>query len=406
MLLHSILSKLIAVFAISIILTITAIIQITQYSNKALRAESISRLYFAILAINKLYASGAGVEIDKYLQDIDFQEITDKRFMRELCTSNDKPIDHKTNFGLIQGIVYKDKYYLKLINQKNNSLKVYENTHNNNINDGLIKLLISLIIMMFFASLIYCYNLIQPLKGLTRHIRDLSNGKNSNFSYYKNDEIGLLTKEFNKATKKNNELVLARRFFLRAIMHELKTPIAKGMFAATMPESEKNKKILISVFKGMNALVNEFKQVEEILSKNHEVVLKEYSYSYLLEQSISALYLDNLQIIDVKMNEDRTIIVDGALFIILIKNLLDNAIKYSSNHKCIIEFQKDYINVKNIGEEKDFNTEEYFKPFARGNVEQSGFGLGLYLIKYICDTQGFELKYFYDDGYHNFRIIL
>lgn len=402
----SIRAKLVTIFIVSVLLTSIISATILKYTQTALRLENESRLYFAILTLDKLYSSGVASQINKYLLDIDFEEINDEDFINEIYTSTDKPIDIKTNFGLVSGIVYDNRYFLKINNIKNNTTRVYENTHDSNITSNNVLVLTFCMVGLFILSLLFCYFLIEPLHHLKNHIINLLNNRPSNFVYEKNNEIGILYKEFNKAIKKNNELTVARRFFLRAIMHELKTPIAKGMFAASMPENEKNKEILLNVFKNMNSLINELKNLEEILSSNHDVVLEEKTYSTLLEESLNALYLDDLSVVDVKMHVNKKILVDSSLLVILIKNLLDNALKYSSERKCIIEFFANEIIVRNKGEEQDFDVNEYFKPFIRGKNTANSFGLGLYLIKYICDTQGYKIEYFYTNEYHNFKVTL
>ena len=402
----SIRAKLVTIFIVSVLLTSIISATILKYTQTALRLENESRLYFAILTLDKLYSSGVASQINKYLLDIDFKEINDEDFINEIYTSTDKPIDIKTNFGLVSGIVYDNRYFLKINNIKNNTTRVYENIHDSNITSNNVLVLTFCMVGLFISSLMFCYFLIEPLYHLKNHIINLLSNRPSNFVYEKNNEIGILYKEFNKAIKKNNELTVARRFFLRAIMHELKTPIAKGMFAASMPENEKNKEILLNVFKNMNSLINELKNLEEILSSNHDVVLEEKTYSTLLEESLNALYLDDLSVVDVKMHVNKKILVDSSLLVILIKNLLDNALKYSSERKCIIEFFANEIIVRNKGEEQDFDVNEYFKPFIRGKNTANSFGLGLYLIKYICDTQGYKIEYFYTNEYHNFKVTL
>jgi len=50
-------------------------------------------------------------------------------------------------------------------------------------------------------------------------------------------------------------------------MHELKTPITKGLIAAQMIEKSKNQERLISVFHKLENLINELAAIEQITSK-------------------------------------------------------------------------------------------------------------------------------------------
>lgn len=55
------------------------------------------------------------------------------------------------------------------------------------------------------------------------------------------DEIGQVAVEFDNAVCKIRELIRSRQLFLRAIMHELKTPIGKGRIVSEMVANETQK---------------------------------------------------------------------------------------------------------------------------------------------------------------------
>lgn len=374
------------------------------YYNDLQKAENKIQLYNAILLTDKLYAKGGSDKIYDFLVQLGFEEVTDKQLKKNILIEDASLIDMQTNFGKVFGLVYDKNYYLKINNLKYDESKVFKNIQESSISIlWIIILNIIICLIMIFIS-IYIYSLIKPLNGLKTHIFNSIQRKNSNFKYTKANEIGDIYKEFEKIIKKNNELTIARQFFLRSIMHELKTPIAKGQFAAAMPENEKNKIILSNVFKTLNSIIDEVKKIENVLSNENYLELKPYKYSYLLDKSIKSLLLEDESIIKTKISEDKTITTDEYLFTLVIKNLLDNAIKYSSDEKCEIEFFANMVEVRNYGEKTEFNEKEYFQAFVRGNSKKGGYGLGLYLIKYVCDTQGYVIEYEYSDKKHIFRI--
>lgn len=375
---------------------------VEHYTKEIENAEKLNREYLVLLTLERFFSNSSGVH--SYLIDTDFQEITDDEKMVNIYTSGKEIAKNELKIGSVSVMDYQNKHFL-VINDKNN-VRVYENLHSSDMATTVARIAF----LVFFAFLLLTYFVLKrnlkPLKSLAEHIKNWSNEEtHKEFIYKKSDEIGLLAKEFNKAAKKNDELVLSRQFFLRAIMHELKTPIGKGMILIDLPQNEKNKNTLRQVFLRINSLLDEFKKIEAILSKHHKLELQECKYSYLYEQTLNALFLEKDSVVSVKIQKDESIEVDLELFIVLLKNLIDNALKYSSDGLCEVVFDKKYILVKNNGEKLTQDIKEYFKPFIRGNTNKPGYGLGLYLINYVCNTSGFKLEYFYDNC-HNFKVIL
>ena len=97
---------------------------------------------------------------------------------------------------------------------------------------------------------------------------------------------------------------------------------------------------------------------------------------------------------------------DFNLFTLSVKNLVDNAIKYSTDSKVIIESVQYDLLIKNKGSPLKLDINEYFKPYFKDikNPLSEGFGLGMYIIKTALDAQNFDLRYHHKDGYNIFTI--
>jgi len=241
-----------------------------------------------------------------------------------------------------------------------------------------------------------------PISILKNQIKTFSKGNlNINCKSDKKDEIAEVANEFDNAVSTIRDLIQSRQLFLRAIMHELKTPIGKGRLVSEMLKDEKAKKRLHSIFERLNLLIDEFAKIEKITSKNFDLKPKPYKMSDLVEGSIDILMIENpKKFITTNIINDYIIEVDFELFTLVIKNLLDNGIKYSKNHHIeIIINQK--LKIKNIGRELNEPLENYFKPF---HTSKQGLGLGLYIVKSILDIHKMGLKYEYNSGCNIFEI--
>ena len=244
---------------------------------------------------------------------------------------------------------------------------------------------------------------LKPISVLKNKIKTFSEGNlNIQCSSNKKDEIGEVANEFNNAVTMIRELITSRQLFLRAIMHELKTPIGKGRLIAEMLPDERNKARMHSIFERLNLLIDEFAKIEKITSKNFKLDIKPYKISDLIEASIDILMLENSKdYIEVQLLEDYQIEVDFELFTLVIKNMLDNAIKYSIDKKVLIQINNHKLAIVNKGEKLNEPLENYFKPF---HTSKKGLGLGLYIVKSILDIHKKELRYEYEDDKNIFII--
>jgi two-component system OmpR family sensor kinase len=198
------------------------------------------------------------------------------------------------------------------------------------------------------------------------------------------------------------ELLDSRQLFLRAIMHELKTPIAKGRFVAEMISEEKHRERIHSIFERLNLLIDEFAKIEKITSKTFECTVKPYKMSDLFEASQDMLMIDNPKhFISIKIEKDYILKVDFELFTLVIKNLLDNALKYSDNKYITVIISEAGIEIMNQGEKLKEPLSHYFEPF---HTSKKGLGLGLYIVKSILDIHEMRLDYLYKEGANWFRI--
>jgi two-component system OmpR family sensor kinase len=264
-------------------------------------------------------------------------------------------------------------------------------------------LVFSSVFVLILILYLWIMKSLRPLAKLKSQIQKFSEGDlNINCKSNKDDEIAEVANEFDHAVTMIRELIHSRQLFLRAIMHELKTPIAKGRLVAEMLPNEKNKSRMHSIFERLNLLIDEFAKIEKITSKNFELTLKPFKMTDLVEASIDMLMIDNpKRLIELELEQDYLATVDFELFTLVIKNLLDNAIKYSTDNHVTIVISEQGLEVMNHGDKLEEPLENYFEPF---HASKKGLGLGLYIVKSILDIHHMRLDYLYTNGANWFRI--
>ncbi|CAM4124021.1 ArsS family sensor histidine kinase [Campylobacter armoricus] len=344
--------------------------------------------------------------IHDYLLSQSFIMVENEQNKKYITTKGEKVFSVNSIYGSFSSIIYHNQifFYVEQADVK----QLYELNASARLEYlFLLSFFFSLILILFLYFSVL--RSLVPLKILKKKIKNISIGKIEPLSEYSqiNDEISEISFEFDYAINKIQELIKSRQFFLRMIMHELKTPIGKGRIVCEMLDDKKQKERLVSIFERLELLIDEFGKIEKVLSRNCQLNLQTYHLSLILEQAEDYLMSDDFyQKVKITYEEDAMIVADLELFSLMVKNLIDNAIKYSDNKSCEIICSADYIIVKNIGKQFKKTFDYYLKPFVREyNTQVEGMGLGLYIINNICNLHGYNLTYSYEDGYHTFKII-
>ena len=262
----------------------------------------------------------------------------------------------------------------------------------------------SIVFLLIIMLYLWVVRSLRPISDLKNKIKTFSEGNlDIQCASDRHDEIGEVANEFDHAVTMIRELIQSRQLFLRAIMHELKTPIAKGRLMSEMLADEKSKARLHSIFERLNLLIDEFAKMEQITSKNFQLHPNPYKMTDLLEASIDMLMIENPErLVSTEIEKDYIVKVDFELFTLVIKNLLDNAIKYSSDKHVHVIINEDHIEIINKGEALSEPLENYFKPF---HTSKNSLGLGIYIVKSILDIHHMMLKYTHQEGKNIFTIV-
>jgi len=245
---------------------------------------------------------------------------------------------------------------------------------------------------------------LKPLTILKEKITNFSKGDlNITCKTEKKDEIAEVANEFDNAVRMIRELISSRQLFLRAMMHELKTPIAKGRIIAEMTTNPKQQEKMRNIFEKMGMLIDEFATIEKITSKHFTLRIKPYSTSNLIEAGIDLLMIDNPKdYIDTTIEEESLWSVDFELFVLVIKNLLLNGIIHGHTKKVSICAKSNFIEISNPAEPLKEPIENYYQPFHQS---KNGLGLGLYIVKNIIDIHTLKLEYRHYEGVNFFTIL-
>jgi two-component system OmpR family sensor kinase len=258
------------------------------------------------------------------------------------------------------------------------------------------------IILIISLSFVLILRKLRPLIRLRKKIALYGDG-DMNISFKANgcDEIALIANELEATRGKINVILESRTLFLRNIMHELKTPIAKGTIATQMLESQKQRDRFSSIFGRLESLVNEFALIEEVTSLGDKTDFKEYRLVDIIDGAIDMAMIERNSV-TIDVDATHKISANYRLYMTAIKNMIDNGIKYSTDSHVTISIKKGELAFESKGECISHPLKYYIEPFTKDNPSKNSFGLGLYLVDSILKVHNQVLAHEYENGVNRF----
>jgi signal transduction histidine kinase len=230
------------------------------------------------------------------------------------------------------------------------------------------------------------------------------------------DEFALLNKSINEMVERIQQDYLSLKDFTGQAAHEMQTPLAiiSGKLDLLMQNEallEKSAQHIADIEKAVYRL-SRLHQSLLLLTKvenkqfilNEEVsldtVIKDKSREYAEMAGTSQLKISlNLQ--------PTTILFHKHLAEIIVSNLFNNAIRYNIAGGDVEITLKDLnLTISNSSPYPELDYNKLFKRFYRGAHSEDGSGLGLSIVKQVCDMVGYSIKYQYVNDRHDFTITL
>ncbi len=198
--------------------------------------------------------------------------------------------------------------------------------------------------------------------------------------------------------------------------HELQTPLAViKSKTELLIQSENLGASEMKCLQAINTSVNQLSRLNSTLTlitriENRQFTEKEkIKLTELLDRHLELLEehigLRRIKVEKHYQDEGMELLMDQGLADLLIANLLKNAIVHNmEGGSIILETQPGRLLIRNDGPPLGFNQEELFTRFVRDTRRTGNFGLGLSLVKKVCDHYDFIIEYSFDNQQHTFLL--
>ena len=265
----------------------------------------------------------------------------------------------------------------------------------------LLLLLLVVILAVVITTHSVLRRLLRPLRVLNDGVSRLSEGQlDVTLPETTHDEFGKLTRAFNGMVGRVREMIRSRDQLLIDVSHELRSPLTRMKVALELPANAEQHARLTEDVAEMERMVSELLELERLRSG----------------RGVNPTRQDVLQLVRAVVDEFRdrppgvcfdapphtramTVDVDAEKVRTVIRNLLENAVKYSlpgsrpvevsvtqSGEAVLIRVSDDGVGIP------DGDVERVFEPFYRVDASRSkrtgGYGLGLSICKRVAEAHG------------------
>ena len=265
-------------------------------------------------------------------------------------------------------------------------------------------------VLAVLLSFLLTKRALSPLTRMTSITKEIASGNfDARVPATTKDEVGQLTYAFNRMAESLDKLEKFRRSLMIDVAHELRTPLTniRGYLEAlndsVLPTSKKNISLLLDEVMRMATLVEDVLQLAKADAAKSRLVLEKIDIVEMIrsvsETIFSRFAVEKNLTVDMDLGERPVIIsIDAKQFNRVIRNIVDNAIRYAPENgvvKIRLARENNTIRVsftntaKNLApEDVPFLFERFFRVEKSRSREHGGAGIGLSIVKELIEAHG------------------
>ncbi|MGH2648515.1 MAG: sensor histidine kinase [Ginsengibacter sp.] len=369
-------------------------------------------------------------EIKDYIQENNIlPDSSDSRDEQEVYTSaNDEKITRKfSSIELHNNERHKRIYYRQLEFPVTVNGKIYKadvrksQEETEDIVRLILKITLAIVVLLlatlFIINRFVLSKLWKPFNSTLQQIKQFNvTGKESvhleptNINEFAelNNAVSIMTK---KASQDYNEI----KSFTENASHEIQTPLAIIRSRLELLSQSEMKEEQMNAIQSISETTNRLSKLNQSLILLTKIDNNQFAKSEAVNLSkIVQSHLNNYEellhakeiSLEKAIQQNVVIQMNETLAEILIVNLLTNSIRHNIDKGIIrIELNNKLLAISNTGNVPVTDPSLYFERFKKDSSWGESLGLGLSIVKKICDTFNFNISYNFRDGFHNINII-
>lgn len=271
--------------------------------------------------------------------------------------------------------------------------RIKEEKHN------LVFIFFALVFFIIVSSVLLVISWLSPLKRMSRGLKKVGQGLyDTDFDFPNTQEFSVLKSEFQKMTKDIKTTIESRDLMLRSLSHDVRSPLARMKLNLEFMGESKYKNDIEGDVEFIDYLVEQVIQFDRI--RNTKSQTEQTLDLYYFLQDLESRYKNiTREIVFLTQNQEIILNYSKEELNIIFHNLLDNAIKYTSEGNGRIEIHQvgQSVTVTDNGfgiplSDLPFIFEPFFKADRARNPQDKGYGLGLSMAREMLLRRGGSIE--------------
>jgi signal transduction histidine kinase len=229
------------------------------------------------------------------------------------------------------------------------------------------------------------------------------------------DEFNELSAAIEKMSLKIHHEFNIQKEFSENASHEIQTPLAIVRSKLEVLLQSKLTEEQVDLINSVTVAVNRLSKLNEALIILSKIENRQFhnvasiNVVQVIHRIITGLEellkLKSISItIDVKDSPSLT--MNPYLCEILIENLILNSVKHNvMGGKIVITVSNQLFRIANTGESTEVNADKLFQRFVKSKTNSQSLGLGLSIVKAVCETYLFQIKYAIEENMHTVSVL-
>ena len=263
----------------------------------------------------------------------------------------------------------------------------------------IIELIIAITLLVFLICYAMVQRIFRPIKSIEEGANQIGQGHlEYRIDVKQKDELGSLAQKINQLAVNVQEMLAAKQRLNLGVSHELRSPLTRARLEVELLEDSKIKEDLLNEINAMETIIANLLDSEAINYGHKKLKLELFELSDMISQLIQKSgFLADSNIAFIPLDYAAQVEADKTLFEVMIKNILENAIRYNPVDSEPIQVRVDpmedtyKIKIRDFGpgfskEDLTKVTEPFYRTGQSRSRQSGGFGLGLYLCKQIVEA--------------------
>ena len=272
------------------------------------------------------------------------------------------------------------------------------------------------LIIILFSTFMSGY-LFTPFHRILEQINKYKIGKGSQIHDVKTStsEFKKMQYLFKRMVTRIEDDYCKLKEYTENMAHEIQTPLAiirnktERLIGDenVMKEHQETVKAIYNETNHLSKLGNTLNLLTKIENGEYDKSIHLKTKEIILQHIESVKELVGLKSLSLEtdLDNEHNFLIDPFLFEIILRNLLRNSIRYAVNNGPIkISTQNQQLVVSNYGEPLKVDKDKIFERFYTSDKTNQSLGLGLALVKRICELNQLQIDYNYNEGQHIFSI--